>query len=110
MSGSSGQSGISLTEPVASGATAKDSTAMDAWKAKKVAEWEAGGKLKTKYPTRELLNAWMIKQCEKALAKKQEVCSRKRATYFEENFINIFRGYFLGRKEDRSTRFAQTCL
>uniref|UniRef100_A0A7S3ZB30 MATH domain-containing protein n=1 Tax=Lotharella globosa TaxID=91324 RepID=A0A7S3ZB30_9EUKA len=44
------------------------------WRADRVLQWESGGKLATKYPTRELLELWLDAQCLKArqqLFKKQ---------------------------------------
>ena len=43
----------------------KDEAALKEWRDKKIEQWdEEGGKLRTKYPTREDLDAWMEKQCE----------------------------------------------
>jgi len=45
--------------------TEKDIAECDAWKAKKVADWETpDSKLSKKYPDREALDAWMEKQCD----------------------------------------------
>ena len=40
---------------------AKDEEATDKWKADKVADFEAGGKMKEKHETKEALDAWMEK-------------------------------------------------
>ena len=45
--------------------TEKDQEGCDEWKAKKIADWEdPESKLRTKYPEREALDAWIAKQCE----------------------------------------------
>lgn len=44
---------------------ADDESKLQAWRDAKVKDWEAGGKLKTKYPDRAALDAWMDQQCEK---------------------------------------------
>jgi len=43
--------------------TSKDEADVEEWRGKKIADWEAGGKLKDKYPEREALDAWMDQQC-----------------------------------------------
>jgi len=42
--------------------TAEDQAKIDEWAAKKLAEWEAGGKAKEKYPDRSDFDAWVQKQ------------------------------------------------
>ena len=43
----------------------------------KVAEWTAGGKLRRKHSTRAMLDAWMDKQCSKALQRQDRARMRK---------------------------------
>jgi len=50
-----------------------DEAKLQAWRNAKIKSWEEGGKLKTKYPSREELDAWMDRQCAKAKAKKNNV-------------------------------------
>eukprot|EP00467_Chlorarachnion_reptans_P014305 CAMPEP_0114528060 /NCGR_PEP_ID=MMETSP0109-20121206/23982_1 /TAXON_ID=29199 /ORGANISM="Chlorarachnion reptans, Strain CCCM449" /LENGTH=204 /DNA_ID=CAMNT_0001710135 /DNA_START=358 /DNA_END=972 /DNA_ORIENTATION=- len=50
---------------------------VEKWKQQKVAEWEKGGKLKEKCPTREDLNTWMDGQISKAQKKLFQPKSKK---------------------------------
>ena len=45
--------------------TEKDQKSCDDWAATKVKSWEEGGKMKTKYPERADLDAWIEKQTNK---------------------------------------------
>jgi len=47
-----------------------DEVIIQKWRDAKLKEWEDGGKLKQKYPTRAELDKWMDKQCNKAKLKK----------------------------------------
>merc|ERR1711959_77325 len=49
--------------------TPDDQAKVDEWAATKVADWEADGKMKTKHPERETLDAWIAKQ---SLASKKD--------------------------------------
>eukprot|EP00632_Arachnochrysis_sp_CCMP2950_P008760 CAMPEP_0185701782 /NCGR_PEP_ID=MMETSP1164-20130828/10212_1 /TAXON_ID=1104430 /ORGANISM="Chrysoreinhardia sp, Strain CCMP2950" /LENGTH=254 /DNA_ID=CAMNT_0028368893 /DNA_START=11 /DNA_END=775 /DNA_ORIENTATION=- len=63
--------------------TEKDKAACQEWRDAKVASWEAeGSKLKGKYETREALDAWMDKQCEKQKTAALTVRSNPKA-YFD---------------------------
>jgi len=46
--------------------TEKDQASVDEWTKTKLADWEAGGKVKEKYPTKEELDAWIAKQSAKS--------------------------------------------
>ncbi|KAJ8608571.1 hypothetical protein CTAYLR_005976 [Chrysophaeum taylorii] len=61
--------------------TEKDEADCQAWRSTKVADWESGGKLLKKYPTREELDAWMDKQCEKTKAAALTVRSNPKAFF-----------------------------
>eukprot|EP00947_MAST-08B_sp_MAST-8B-sp1_P001239 g1239.t1 len=54
-------------------ATSADVARMDAWREKKTIEWaDETSKLRAKHPSREAFEAWMDRQCEKALRRKAE--------------------------------------
>merc|ERR1712205_270545 len=43
--------------------TPEDETQLNEWKDKKIADFEAGGKMLDKHKTREVLDEWLEKQC-----------------------------------------------
>lgn len=66
-----------------------DTSKMDAWKAQKVADWEAGGKLKTKYPNKEDLEAWYVYllYSELCISCLRALCTYRWCTYIHSVFI-----------------------
>jgi len=61
--------------------TDKDEADCQAWRDKKVADWDSGGKLKDKYPERSALDAWLDQQCDKTKTAALTVRSNPKAFF-----------------------------